>query len=116
MTVADSSASAKGWPCIVLSDILVVHSYLGTNSFDNKSSLAVGDIRIAAPNPSAIAPAPAGDVEAAQKASLIEQCHQRTGMNAAFSEMCLAQNGWNLDAAVANFESIRATIPPEAFV
>jgi nuclear RNA export factor len=37
-------------------------------------------------------------------------------MNAAYAEMCLQQNAWDLDKAVANFEQIRSTIPPEAFV
>jgi nuclear RNA export factor len=104
---------------------MVVHSYLGTGSFDSKSSLAVGDVAIAPPSAAAvIVPAmpstgpvaAVGDAEAARRAALIDQCRQRTGMNAAFCEMCLAPNNWDLEAAIANFESIRSTIPPEAFV
>lgn len=93
---------------------MVVHSYFGTGSWDSKSSLAKGDISIVPPNPAATAP-PASS-EDAQKASLIAAVRQRTGMNAQFSELCLAQNGWDVERAVANFEEIRATIPPEAFV
>lgn len=96
---------------------MVVHSYLGTGSWDSKSSLARGEVAIAPPGPSvagAIAPAGPGGEEA-QKASLIAAVRQRTGMNAAFSELCLAQNAWDVDRAVANFQEIRSSIPADAF-
>jgi nuclear RNA export factor len=94
--------------------MMVVHSYLGTGSWDGKASLGKGDVGIVPPGPPAIAPAGAANEEA-QKAALIAAVRQRTGMNANFSELCLSQNGWDVDRAVANFEEIRATIPPDAF-
>lgn len=106
-----SLAAAKSWPCIVLSDVMVVHSYLGTGSWDSKSSLASGDTTIVPPAEPNTA-APASD---AQQAVLIEQCRLRTGMNATYSAMCLAQNGWDLERAVVNFGEIRSSIPAEAF-
>jgi nuclear RNA export factor len=110
----DSPAVAHNWPCVILSDMMVVHSYLGTGSWDGKASLGKGDVGIVPPGPPAIAPAGAANEEA-QKAALIAAVRQRTGMNANFSELCLSQNGWDVDRAVANFEEIRATIPPDAF-
>lgn len=113
-----SVAAAKGWPCCVLSDTMVVHSYLGTGSFDQKSSLAKGDISIVPPSGVApLAPPMAPTLASTpDQAALIAQVHQLTGMNAQFSEMCLVQNEWNVERAVANFNEIRPTIPPEAFV
>lgn len=116
-----SAAVAKGWPCIVLSDIMVVHSYLGTGSWDSKSSLAIGEVAIvppAAPSAAAAggAPAAGGGPGSEQQAALVEQLRVRSGMNASFSAMCLAQNGWDLDRALANFAEIRDSIPAEAFV
>lgn len=90
--------------------MMVVHPYLGTGSWDSRLSLAKGEVTIIPPS------APVTSNEDAQKASLIAALNQRTGMNAAFSTMCLEQNGWDVDRAVANFEEIRATIPPEAYV
>lgn len=88
---------------------MVVHSYLGTGSFDSKSSLVQPDIAIVPPNGAVLD-------EAAQKALLIKQVRARTGMNDAYSEMCLAQNDWDVERAVANFQEIRGSIPADAFV
>ncbi|WOO82011.1 mRNA export factor mex67 [Vanrija pseudolonga] len=106
---AGSAAAAKQYPCIVLSDQMVVHSYLGTGSFDSKSSLVQPDIAIVPPNGAVLD-------EAGQKALLIKQVRARTGMNDAYSEMCLAQNDWDVERAVANFQEIRGSIPADAFV
>ncbi|BEI86932.1 hypothetical protein CcaverHIS002_0702780 [Cutaneotrichosporon cavernicola] len=106
----DSPAIAHNWPCVVLADTMVVHSYLGTGSWDGKSTLAKGEVTIVPPGPAA-----AVGGEDAQKASLIAAVRQRTGMNAAFSELCLSQNGWDVDRAVINFGEIRSSIPPDAF-
>lgn len=47
--------------------------------------------------------------------SLISQISARTGMNAQYAGMCLVQNGWDLEAAIKNFDEIKASIPAEAF-
>ena len=41
----------------------------------------------------------------------------QTGMTLPFAVQCLAQNEWNYDLALANFNGLKATnsIPPEAF-
>lgn len=90
--------------------MMVVHPYFGTGSWDSRSSLVKGEVSIVPPA------APSASNEEAHKTPLIAAVRQRTGMNANFSELCLAQNGWDVDRAVANFQEIRATIPPEAYV
>lgn len=115
---AGSQAQLKEWPCCILSDTMVVHSYLGRASFDkdpSKTTLAKAGVTIVPP----VVAAPAGTSTTAppaeQQATLIAQVQQRTGMNAAYSEMCLAPNGWDVERAVADFNSMRETIPAEAF-
>jgi len=73
----------------------------------------------AMPTP-AVAPAPpvpTGDeAVTAQRNEWISQFSQASGMNTTWSIMCLEKNEWNPEAAWTNFNEIRATIPPEAFV
>ncbi|WWC94780.1 hypothetical protein V866_001629 [Kwoniella sp. B9012] len=107
-----SPAANAGWPAIILSDTMTVHSYLGTFAFDERNrSLATHGVTIQPP--SIISPT---STPAAGNDALVAQLSQRTGMNAQFSAMCLEQNSWNFEAALKNFEEIRGTIPPEAFV
>ncbi|WVR07757.1 hypothetical protein IAU60_004800 [Kwoniella sp. DSM 27419] len=109
-----SPAQAAGWPAIILSDTMIVHSYMGAYAFDETHrSLAVHGVTIQPPVlPATEAPAAAGTSQDA----LIAQLTQRTGMNAQFSALCLGQNAWEFEAALKNFEEIRSTIPAEAFV
>nr|XP_019010256.1 nuclear RNA export factor 1/2 [Kwoniella pini CBS 10737]OCF49037.1 nuclear RNA export factor 1/2 [Kwoniella pini CBS 10737] len=103
-----SPAANAGWPAVILSDMMTVHSYLGTSAFDEYGrSLASHGVIIQTPQ----VPLPSSDNDA-----LITQLSQRTGMNSQFSILCLEQNGWIFDAALKNFEEIKGTIPPEAFV
>ena len=103
-----SSASLAGFPATVLSDTTIVHSYMSTGAFDSNRSLAVHGVIIESPASQAPAGDPAHD-------ALVAQVIQRTGMNAQFAAMCLAQNGWVFDTALKNFEEIKASIPAEAF-
>ncbi|EDQ88381.1 uncharacterized protein MONBRDRAFT_32915 [Monosiga brevicollis MX1] len=64
------------------------------------------------------AAAPAGGVpDQATQQMMVMQLSQMSGMNQQFSTDCLANNGWNYDAAVANFQQLQAggQIPPQAF-
>ncbi|KAK8853149.1 hypothetical protein IAR55_003850 [Kwoniella newhampshirensis] len=111
-----SPARNAGWPALVLSDTMIVHSYLGTGAFDDNRSLAVHGVAIQPP--ASVAPAtaaPVSDIPQAQQEALLAQLSQRTGMNAQFSGMCLAQNGWDFEAAVKNYEEIKTSIPAEAY-
>nr|XP_019044229.1 nuclear RNA export factor 1/2 [Kwoniella bestiolae CBS 10118]OCF23159.1 nuclear RNA export factor 1/2 [Kwoniella bestiolae CBS 10118] len=109
-----SLAANAGWPAIALSDTMTVHSYLGTFAFDERNrSLATHGVTIQPPSLPATAPV---NGAATGNDALIAQMSQQTRMNAQFSTMCLEQNGWNFEAALKNFEEIKGSIPPEAFV
>jgi len=82
---------------------------MSTGAFDSNRSLAVHGVTIQSP-PTRAAPA----ADPAQDA-LVTQLRQRTGMNAQFASMCLAQNGWVFETALKNFEQIKSSIPAEAF-
>ncbi|ORX40664.1 hypothetical protein BD324DRAFT_14152 [Kockovaella imperatae] len=97
-----SPAHSNGWPATILSDTMVVHSYMSTGQYDDKRSLAKHGVTIVAPNLS-------------NRDQLVTQMRTRTGMNAEYAQMCLNENGWDFEKAVANFEVLKATIPPEAF-
>ena len=96
------SAQNAGWPAAVISDTLTVHNYYGTGAFTEPTrSLVLDGVSIQT-------------ADNAQEA-LIEQVRQRTGMNAQYASMCLAQNGWDFETALRNFEEIKANIPADAY-
>ncbi|KLU84165.1 mRNA export factor mex67 [Magnaporthiopsis poae ATCC 64411] len=65
----------------------------------------------------ASAPAEAAPVDQQQqRQQLIAQLSQRTNMVSQYSEMCLDQVGWNLEAALAKFQETRPNLGPEAFI
>ena len=85
-----------------------MHSYMSTGAFDSHRTLVAPGI--------AIQPADVSENNPdATQEPLIAQLRQRTGMNAQFAALCLAQNGWSFDTALRNFEEIKASIPAEAF-
>lgn len=117
------SANQAGWPCQVLSDTLIVHQYLTSEAFDHNRSIAVYGATILPPTPVPVdqinqiqsnPPAPP-TASVANQDSLVAQLKAATGMNNDFATMCLAQNGWDYEAARRNFEEIKNTIPAEAF-
>ncbi|OXG17982.1 nuclear RNA export factor 1/2, partial [Cryptococcus neoformans Ze90-1] len=133
-----SPAFNAGYPASILSDTMVVHSFFGTGAFDQTRPLGMNGVTIQPPsipftpsaasglagvlNPSLLSSSTAGagangstgpDPTAQQ--SLISQISARTGMNAQYAGMCLVQNGWDLEAAIKNFDEIKASIPAEAF-
>ena len=102
------SAKVAGFPACVLSDTTIIHSYMSSGAFGTDRSLATDGVTIQTPQP--VLPV----ADHAQEA-LVAQLRQRTGMNAQFAGMCLAQNGWDFETALKNFEEIKPSIPPEAF-
>lgn len=97
----------------VLSDQLTLHTWKPHNV---EPALAAAPVA----NPSAVVPAVAvapGVLDDATKARMIQELSARTGMNAQYSEMCLAgAANWNFDMALQSFEELKANIPPEAFI
>nr|ODN94037.1 nuclear RNA export factor 1/2 [Cryptococcus depauperatus CBS 7841] len=109
-----------GFPGTILSDTMIVHSYLGSGAFDGKHPLSVNGITIQPPSipfgPNATTPGTSNGVPAGiDEKSLVDQVSSRTGMNEQYATMCLSQNGWDLEAAIKNFEEIKLSIPREAF-
>nr|KIR88407.1 nuclear RNA export factor 1/2 [Cryptococcus tetragattii IND107] len=151
-----SPALNAGYPASILSDTMIVHSFLGTGAFDQTRPLGMNGVIIQPPSipftPSAVPPgtqdasglggvfnpplpsaspnassssalpasgatatSPAAGPDPATQQSLISQISSRTGMNAQYAGLCLVQNGWDLEAAIKNFEEIKTSIPAEAF-
>jgi nuclear RNA export factor len=78
----------------VVSDILVLRAYGGTRAFvPEEIPMTMED----------------------EKQSMVIQLARQTGLNLQYAIMCFEQNGGSLEAALANFQQVRANIPPEAF-
>ncbi|KAJ5703358.1 nuclear mRNA export poly(A)+RNA binding protein [Penicillium malachiteum] len=63
------------------------------------------------------APAPGKTDDQVQKEQLIAQLSEKSNMTLQYTEMALSSNGWDLQAAWANFESLKAqgALPADAF-
>ncbi|KAK9899643.1 NTF2-like protein [Cystobasidium minutum MCA 4210] len=101
-TPAGTPAANAGWPCVILSDMLVVRNW--TNP-----ELMMPDAAPAAADTSAPA------LTESQQ-SMMTQLHQASGLNAQFCFQCLTETGWDLQAAIQAFQAARASLPAEAFV
>jgi len=126
-----SPAKLAGWPCVIISDQLVVRGYSSPDAW-KAGPLAVGasepskprvstqplPASVAAPTPvpqqTTVDPVLASIPE--PQRSLVVHLSAQTGLNSSFAAQCMEGNGWDMQRAVANFEAVRATIPPEAFV
>jgi nuclear RNA export factor len=78
----------------VLNDMWLLRSYGGTGAFPSAGGEAQREMA---------------------RPEMVVEVARLTGMNEAYSAMCLEQTGWKVDAAVESFRSVRANIPPEAF-
>jgi nuclear RNA export factor len=79
----------------VLNDMLLLRSYGGTSAF-----------------PGAVQAQGQGEMTREQ---MVVEVGRLTGLNEAYSAMCLEQTGWRMDAALESFHAVKATIPAEAF-
>ncbi|GFN15533.1 nuclear mRNA export, poly(A)+RNA binding protein [Aspergillus tubingensis] len=63
-------------------------------------------------------PAPGKADTQVQQEQLVLQMSSNTRMTLQYSEMALSGNGWNMEAALKNFEELKAqgTLPPDAFL
>lgn len=117
-TAPDTEAAANGWPATVANE----HLHIGA-----LANAPVKPVAFAAPPPDVgalgAAAAAAGAAAAAvggavvDRGALVMQFMQATGMNEAFALQCLDGNGWDPDAALADFQHLQASgaLPPEAF-
>ncbi|KAJ9478247.1 mRNA export factor MEX67 [Pseudozyma hubeiensis] len=134
----DSSAAAAGWPCVILSDQLVVRHYSSPSAWA-LDSLPTGEVTaeqtqalqsaqqgVQAP-PATPTPGPAAAVAGggglpahlhnqAPAAGLNEQQHAmslqlaaQTGLIYPFAVQCLQENGWDYNLAFTNFQNLKAS-------
>ncbi|KAG8921064.1 nuclear mRNA export, poly(A)+RNA binding protein [Tulasnella sp. 419] len=123
-----SRAQQNGWPCVVLSDQLVVRNFAGNEAWVPGPLTVQTDPdakRASTPGPQAAPPsdtkpqAPINEFLAnipEPQRSLVVQLQAQTGLNSNFAFQCMEGNGWDMNRALANFQELRPTIPPEAFV
>ncbi|KAI3481760.1 hypothetical protein L1887_55607 [Cichorium endivia] len=138
-----SPAAAAGWPCVILSDQLVVRHYSSPAAWA-PDSLTTGDVTAeqtqalqAAQQPTAnpVIPQPGAPVAEVQRcrrtcrirppaAGINEQQHAmslqlaaQTGLIYPFAVQCLQENGWDYNLAHTNFQNLKASnaIPAQAF-
>ncbi|CAE6456485.1 unnamed protein product [Rhizoctonia solani] len=120
----DSPSYAAGWRVTILSDQLTVRGYSANEPWVpgpivvQNVNTGKGTTPVPTPMPSmemaALDPVLA-DLSEPQRALMVE-CAGRTGLNSQYSRMCLEGNGWDLAKALANFEELKGTIPPDAFI
>ncbi|KAI0040094.1 NTF2-like protein [Auriscalpium vulgare] len=122
-----SRAQAAGWGVEILSDQLVIRAYSSHEAWTPGPLLVQAPAAAPGlvPMPSAaFAPLPAlsqpmqellATIPELQKTQVMQVC-QRTRLNVKFAIDCLQGNGWNIDAAVANFEQVKGTLPRDAFM
>ncbi|KAI7186759.1 hypothetical protein KC363_g6373 [Hortaea werneckii] len=106
----------------IVSDLLTIRGYGGMQAYEPENV----DISVAQPQPAQL-PVPAAPVEPAPPAlpaglslelaeQMVQELSKRTNMTIAYAKDCLDQTGWNGDAALAAFESVKGSLPPDAFV
>ncbi|KAI0035362.1 hypothetical protein K488DRAFT_39110, partial [Vararia minispora EC-137] len=114
-----SLAKMAGWDVEVLSDQLVIRAY------SSHESWKPGPLLVQAADPSAAVPAVPALPPALQaqlsaipepQRTMVGRVVERTRLNVQFAVDCLQNNGWNFDVAVANFEQVKGTLGPEAFL
>lgn len=114
-----SAAAQQGWPCVIVSDVLVVRHY--SREGWRVGSLPVGgDVPVApaaVPAAPAAAPAEAPPGLAPEQHALALQLAAQTRLAYPFAVQCLSENQWDPSRAFTNFSSLQAagSIPPEAF-
>ena len=98
----------------VVSDILTVRSYGGTQAFEPDQGTDLAQAQHAAVD-LAIPQLPAGlSPEMAEQ--MVLELQKQTSMTVEYAKLCLEQMGWNYDAGLKAFTDNKANLPPEAFV
>ncbi|KAJ7163930.1 hypothetical protein C8R43DRAFT_989194 [Mycena crocata] len=116
-----SRAKQNGWDVVILSDQWTIRG------FSKPEAWAPGPMLVQATIESNPAPRPhlptlppdqqalLNSIPEAQRPIVIQVCGQ-TNLNVKYALDCLNGNGWDLNLAVANFNQVKATLPPDAFL
>jgi nuclear RNA export factor len=116
-TVPGTEAAAHGWPATVANEHLHVGSLANAPVRPVASAAPPQDIGAIDAAAAAAAASAAGAPGVVDRDALVMQFMHATGMNTGFALECLDGNGWNPDAALADFQHLQASgaLPPEAF-
>lgn len=99
----------------VVNDILTVRAYGGAQAFDPDNFEALNGPATAAPVPDGVPQLPAGlTIEVAEQMCL--ELQKQTRMTLAYAKECLEQVNWDFATSLQAFESVKANLPPDAFV
>ncbi|KAL1727844.1 hypothetical protein EV714DRAFT_253365 [Schizophyllum commune] len=115
-----SRAKAAGWDVAILNDQLMVRAYSSPEvwTMGPLQVQAQGPVQKPKPVPTPVLPpaqqAALDAVPELQRPMVLELC-RRSGLTVSYSVECLVGNSWDLDRAWANFEAVKATLPPDAF-
>ncbi|TDL25493.1 NTF2-like protein [Rickenella mellea] len=111
-----STAKLDNWDVAILSDQLIVRAYSSYEAW------APGPLKVQSSGtesgPKILPP----EMQAALRAipepkqTMVFAIIQRTGLNLKFAVECLEGNGWDVERAVANFESVKTDLTPDAFL
>ncbi|OJJ57106.1 hypothetical protein ASPSYDRAFT_33239 [Aspergillus sydowii CBS 593.65] len=111
----------------VINDVLCLRAFGGNEAWQLEPQPAAAQpvpppVAAPAANPAAPPgyglPAPGKADVQVQQEQLVMQLSAKTMMTLQYSELALSGNGWNLDAALKNFEELKTQgqLPPEAFL
>lgn len=99
----------------VVNDILTVRAYGGAQAFDSDNFEGWNGSAATAPAPEGVPQLPAGlSIEMAE-----QMCHElqkQTRMTIGYAKECLEQVNWDFATSLQAFESVKANLPPDAFV
>lgn len=100
----------------IVNDILTVRAYGGAQAFDPDNFEGWnGPAAAAAPLPDGVPQLPAGlSVEMAEQMCI--ELQKQTRMTIGYAKECLEQVNWDFATSLQAFESVKANLPPDAFV
>jgi nuclear RNA export factor len=113
------SAPGSASPVRVVNDELTIRAFGGGQAFDPDNfepwDAAAAAAPTAAPVAEIVPQLPAGlTLDVAEQ--MVFALQEKTRMTIGYAKDCLEQVGWNFDMALQAFESVKATLPADAFV
>ena len=122
-----STAANLGWPCVILSDQLIVRQYAGTAAWNkevnmNPTASSINSTTNQSQQQTSNIPSHLQNVQPAaglstEQHSMSVQLAAQTGLTYPFAVQCLNENAWNPQLAFERFQALKAngSIPPQAF-
>jgi nuclear RNA export factor len=99
----------------IVNDMLTVRAYGGAQAFESDHLENWNtDAQQNTHDFDAAPQLPAGlSVEMAEQ--MVAELQKRTGLNVAYSKLCLEQVGWNFEKGLEAFNNVKGTLPADAF-